>query len=311
MIPAVILAIAVGLASSFLLTKLMHRGRLWLSLLALPCIGLVGMVLVPNFLLTGKEAVIYEQIWLIGTFGVFFANAIIHSRRPKSTDSLGSMIVDMVNETAAEAVECLHRSPNEMHQDDRTFGQRAADACSAFCGSWMFIFLYIAFTVVWCVGNIFTWSFDPYPYQFYTFSVSVLAILMSALLLLAGNRQAEIDRAHAENAYRHVDEVNAKQDQQLLILQGQNEVLVHQNEVLRHQTDLAIVQHATTLATVTRMEARQVRMETLLRQALGLSDDTTLEVEQPLHALEPVHELSAQRTVEAAAQAASSSAPGS
>lgn len=99
--------------------------------------------------------------------------------------------------------------------DERTFGQRAADRVSSACGSWRFIWGYVALTTIWCGGNIGVWHFDAYPYQFYTFSVSVLAILMSSLILLAGNRQLETDRLHAENAYHHVDEINTKQDEQL------------------------------------------------------------------------------------------------
>ena len=55
---------------------------------------------------------------------------------------------------------------------------------------------------------------------------------MSSLILLAGNRQSDIDRAHAENAYHHVDEVNAKQDEQLVMLAEQNALSIAQHERL-------------------------------------------------------------------------------
>lgn len=133
-----------------------------------------------------------------------------------------------------------HRHPAKMHEEfHATLGQRAADAVSGFTGSWRFIFLYIGLTFAWCglniVGAIKHW--DPYPFIFYTFSVSVLAILMSSLILLAGNRQAEVDRAHAENAYHHVDEVNTKQDEQLQILH-------RQVDLLQQQVEYASSQHA-------------------------------------------------------------------
>src|SRR5262249_37636012 len=119
-----------------------------------------------------------------------------------------------------------------------SFGQRAADTVSSFAGSWRFIGIYVGLTVLWCGLNVITivQHWDPYPYIFYTFSVSVLAILMSSLILLAGNRQSEVDRAHAENAYHHVDEVNAKQDQQLQILR-------RQIELIQLQIDTAMNQH--------------------------------------------------------------------
>ena len=49
----------------------------------------------------------------------------------------------------------------------------------------------------------------------------------ASLILLAGNRQSEVDRAHAENAYNHVNEVNSKQDDQLRILREQNAISLH------------------------------------------------------------------------------------
>jgi uncharacterized membrane protein len=139
-----------------------------------------------------------------------------------------------------------HRDPVEIHterEQGKTFGQRSADWTSGFAGSWLFIFIYIGMTLGWCGFNVLAIvrHWDPYPFIFYTFGVSVLAILMSSLILLAGNRQAEIDRAHAENSYHHVDEVNSKQDQQLQILH-------HQLELMERQISLAMEQHGQILS---------------------------------------------------------------
>jgi uncharacterized membrane protein len=144
--------------------------------------------------------------------------------------------------------------PHVKHQHrmaNRTFGQRAADGTSAFVGSWTFVGLYVALTLLWVLVNVaqLVHHFDPYPFIFYTFSVSVLAILMSSLILLAGNRQAEVDRAHAENSYHHVDEVNAKQDEQIAILMGQNKVLQEQNTMM-------LSQHEELLSALNELKAR-------------------------------------------------------
>lgn len=141
-----------------------------------------------------------------------------------------------------------HLHPETMHEEraaSLTFGQRAADTVSNFAGSWRFIGIYVALTFLWCGLNVLSFvnHWDPYPYIFYTFSVSVLAILMSSLILLAGNRQAEVDRLHAENAYRHVDEVNAKQDQQL-------QILFHQLELIEQQINSAMEQHTEILTQI-------------------------------------------------------------
>lgn len=133
-----------------------------------------------------------------------------------------------------------YKRPMDMHLErsqELTFGQRAADVVSSFAGSWRFISIYMTLTAAWCGLNVLTVikHWDPYPYIFYTFSVSVLAILMSSLILLAGNRQAEVDRNHAENAYHHIDEVNAKQDDQLQILRRQLDLIQSQIETATRQ----------------------------------------------------------------------------
>jgi uncharacterized membrane protein len=94
--------------------------------------------------------------------------------------------------------------------DERTIGERAADVAAAVSGSWRFILAYLGTTAAWMAANAAGLiRFDPYPFILYTCGVSVLAILMSSLILLADNRKAAVDRAHAENAYHHVEEVLA------------------------------------------------------------------------------------------------------
>jgi uncharacterized membrane protein len=141
-----------------------------------------------------------------------------------------------------------HRHPADIQKErmqNLTPGQRAADFSSGFAGSWTFIFIYVGLTLGWCGLNLvaFVQHWDPYPFIFYTFSVSVLAILLSSLILLAGNRQAEVDRAHAENAYHHVDEVNGKQDEQLQIMH-------RQLDMLELQASKAMEQHAEILSQI-------------------------------------------------------------
>jgi len=113
--------------------------------------------------------------------------------------------------------------------DQRSFGERAADVTAAATGSWTFIWAFSALTAAWLGGNVIIWRFDPYPWQAYTASVSILAILLASLILLAGNRQAKIDRDHAEAAYRHLDEILQIQHEQITILEGQSKTMLTQH----------------------------------------------------------------------------------
>lgn len=97
-----------------------------------------------------------------------------------------------------------HRHPaNVARHDDRTFGQRAADATTDVMGSWRFIWAQAGFIVLWVglntLGGIRHW--DPYTFTLLNLLFSVQAAFASPLILLAQNRQTEHDRLKAEHDY--------------------------------------------------------------------------------------------------------------
>lgn len=55
--------------------------------------------------------------------------------------------------------------PNVRSGDERTIGEKAADAMRHGMGSWPFVFGFIGFMAVWMVYNAYTNKpFDPFPY---------------------------------------------------------------------------------------------------------------------------------------------------
>jgi uncharacterized membrane protein len=76
----------------------------------------------------------------------------------------------------------------------RTFGDRVADAISAFCGSTSFIWTHVLWFGVWIAGNTLPGlrPFDPFPFQFLTLVVSLEAIFLSTFILISENRQARL-----------------------------------------------------------------------------------------------------------------------
>ncbi len=76
------------------------------------------------------------------------------------------------------------------------FGERAADAISAFIGSWRFIIVQTAILAVWftvnTLGVAFQW--DPYPFILANLFMSAEAAFATPLLLMSQNRSAEADR---------------------------------------------------------------------------------------------------------------------
>ena len=105
----------------------------------------------------------------------------------------------------------LSRDANRELHDQRTVGQRIADQVAVFGGSWTFILLFLAALVAWVAVNSSILirtphPFDPYPFIFLNLILSMIAALQAPVIMMSQNRQAMLDRAHAEADY----EVNLK-----------------------------------------------------------------------------------------------------
>lgn len=76
-----------------------------------------------------------------------------------------------------------------------TLGQRCADAIAQFGGSWPFIFIASAFISLWMLYNSYSpHPFDPAPYIGLNLVLSCVAAFQAPFILMASNRQAELDR---------------------------------------------------------------------------------------------------------------------
>ena len=85
-----------------------------------------------------------------------------------------------------------------------TMGQRAADALARFAGSWGFVGIFTAVLLVWMAANVMLAlrAFDPYPFILLNLVLSCVAAIQAPLIMMSQNREAERDRARAENDYR-------------------------------------------------------------------------------------------------------------
>lgn len=79
-----------------------------------------------------------------------------------------------------------------------TIGQRIADGAAAGIGSWRFIVVQTILVLFWVLLNqLHLAAFDLYPFILLNLMFSVQAAYTGPILLLAGNRQAQRDRAMA------------------------------------------------------------------------------------------------------------------
>jgi CRP/FNR family transcriptional regulator, cyclic AMP receptor protein len=92
------------------------------------------------------------------------------------------------------------RNPNEVIEDESTFGQRIADAVARFGGSWTFIILFFVVLATYSGTNIVLGhrAWDPYPFILLNLFLSMLAALQAPVIMMSQNRQDQKDRLRSE-----------------------------------------------------------------------------------------------------------------
>src|SRR5581483_4494314 len=70
-----------------------------------------------------------------------------------------------------------NRNPNEMIEEEATFGERVADAVAAFGGSWVFIISFGVVLLTYAYINVHykDTAWDPYPFILLNLFLSMLA----------------------------------------------------------------------------------------------------------------------------------------
>jgi low affinity Fe/Cu permease len=92
------------------------------------------------------------------------------------------------------------------HTEPRNRGQRWADAVTEFSGSWPFIAWFVVICVVWIGINLVdSWKFDPYPFLFLNWVLTVVSTFQNPLIMLSQNRQNEMDQSKTEDIIARLD----------------------------------------------------------------------------------------------------------
>jgi len=92
------------------------------------------------------------------------------------------------------------RNPNEVIEQEATFGERIADHVARFGGSWTFIITFgITLTVYTAVNVALKGSaWDPYPFILLNLFLSMLAAIQAPVIMMSQNRQDTKDRLRGE-----------------------------------------------------------------------------------------------------------------
>ncbi len=76
---------------------------------------------------------------------------------------------------------------------ERTLQDRIADAITSFSGRMLFVYVHIAWFIIWLIlntGQVGIRPFDPFPYGLLTMIVSLEAIFLSTFVLISQNRMS-------------------------------------------------------------------------------------------------------------------------
>jgi len=96
-----------------------------------------------------------------------------------------------------------NRHPNEIIEEEATFGERIADAVAGFGGSWTFIITFGIGLAVYVTidSKLGQRGWDPYPFILLNLFLSMLAAMQAPVIMMSQNRQDTKDRLRGELDY--------------------------------------------------------------------------------------------------------------
>jgi uncharacterized membrane protein len=105
------------------------------------------------------------------------------------------------------------RNPNDVIEEESTFGERLADSVARFGGSWTFIVSFgIVLTVYTTINVILRGkAWDPYPFILLNLFLSMLASIQAPVIMMSQNRQDQKDRVRSELDF----EVNVRAESEI------------------------------------------------------------------------------------------------
>ncbi len=97
-----------------------------------------------------------------------------------------------------------NRNPNELIEEEATFGERIADSVARFGGSWSFIIMFGVVLAIYTSVNMALGrsAWDPYPFILLNLFLSMLAAIQAPVIMMSQNRQDTKDRLRGELDYQ-------------------------------------------------------------------------------------------------------------
>ena len=153
---------------------------------------------------------------------------------PESLAALTQRNIELIAQL--EATKAAERSPAD----------RIADAITHFCGSMAFVYVHVGWFGGWMLWHLLPGlpqaiRFDPYPFQFLTFVVSLEAIFLSTFILISQNRQNRISELR-----NHLDlQINLLSEQENSKVLAMLEALLRFHGLVQPDPEIASLAEAT------------------------------------------------------------------
>ena len=150
----------------------------------------------------------------------------LFSRKPQAALDVLTVMSRRLRQTDLLLSQRVARNPNEVLEEESTFGERVADGVARFGGSWAFMFAFAACLLVWVGLNTVLLlgrpePFDPYPFILLNLFLSMLAAIQAPVIMMSQNRQDTKDRVRSELDYQ----VNLKAEIEIMELHAKFERL--------------------------------------------------------------------------------------
>jgi len=126
--------------------------------------------------------------------------AVLIQRKPHAGLDILTVMARQVHAVQELARARSMRNPNQVIEEEATFGERIADEVARFGGSWAFIIMFGLAIIVYAGINIAlrNVAWDPYPFILLNLFLSMLAAIQAPVIMMSQNRQDTKDRLRGE-----------------------------------------------------------------------------------------------------------------
>ena len=125
---------------------------------------------------------------------------VLFQQRPHSIIDILAFLGRQLHDAHQIARNRSLRPPNELIDEQSTFGERIADVVASFGGSWTFIIVFVVAMSTYSAINVVlgTKAWDPYPFILLNLFLSALAAIQAPVIMMSQNRQDKKDRLRSE-----------------------------------------------------------------------------------------------------------------